>query len=76
VRERFRRKGIARALLQHMLDELSSAYSAALEVRRSNASAIALYESFGFKCVGQRKNFYSLPTEDALLYTKILNGEN
>jgi ribosomal-protein-alanine N-acetyltransferase len=76
VRDEFRRKGIARALLQTMLDELSPAYSVTLEVRKSNAAAIALYESFGFERVGERKDFYSLPTENALLYTKILNGEN
>ena len=75
VLERFRRKGIARALLQKMLVELSSADSVTLEVRKSNASAIALYEGFGFERVGERKNFYSQPTEDALLMTKLLNGE-
>ena len=75
VREAYRRKGIARALLQHMLDELSQAVSVTLEVRRSNAAAIALYESFGFERVGERRNFYSQPTEDAILMTKTLNGE-
>ena len=76
VCEGSRRKGIARALLQAMLDELSAAQSVTLEVRKSNAAAIALYESFGFERVGERKDFYSLPTENALLYTKFLNGEN
>ena len=75
VLEKFRRKGIAKALLQKMLDELSSADSVTLEVRKSNAAAIALYESFGFERVGERRNFYEKPTEDALLMTKKLNGE-
>ena len=75
VLEKFRRRGIARALLQKMLDELSSADSVTLEVRKSNASAAALYHSFGFEQVGVRKNFYSQPTEDAILMTKIMNGE-
>ena len=70
VLEKFRRRGIARALLQKMLDELSSADSVTLEVRKSNAAAAALYHSFGFEKVGVRKNFYSQPTEDALLMTK------
>ena len=40
-----------------------------LEVRESNAPAIALYQSFGFTERGQRKRFYSDPEEDALIYT-------
>ena len=70
-----RRKGIAKALLQKMLCELAEADSVTLEVRKSNAAAIALYESFGFERVGERRNFYEKPTEDAILMTKIMNGE-
>ena len=44
-----RRKGIAKALLQKMLCELAEADSVTLEVRKSNAAAIALYESLGYK---------------------------
>ena len=70
VLEKFRRKGIAKALLQKMLCELAEADSVTLEVRKSNTAAIALYESFGFERVGERRNFYEKPTEDALLMTK------
>ena len=41
-----------------------------LEVRESNAPAISLYNSFGFKKVGVRPNYYSNPTENAILMTK------
>jgi ribosomal-protein-alanine N-acetyltransferase len=41
-----------------------------LEVRESNSPAISLYEKFGFLVEGKRKNFYSVPTEDALIMTK------
>ena len=41
-----------------------------LEVRPSNAAAIALYEKFGFVEVGRRKNYYEKPKEDALIMTK------
>lgn len=75
VVEKFRRRGIAKALMEHMFTELCDAVSATLEVRRSNDAAAALYRSLGFKRVGERKDFYSRPTEDAILMTKYLNGE-
>ena len=40
-----------------------------LEVRASNAPAIALYAKHGFKEAGRRKNFYEGPREDAILMT-------
>ena len=36
----------------------------------ANTAAIALYESFGFRQAGRRKNYYDLPKEDALILTK------
>ena len=41
-----------------------------LEVRVSNLAAISLYESCGFEKIGERKNFYTSPTENALIMTK------
>ena len=41
-----------------------------LEVRESNAGAIALYTSLGFNAVGKRPNFYRMPTEAAIIMTK------
>ena len=38
-----------------------------LEVRKSNAPAIHLYESCGFTAQGIRKNFYENPREDGIL---------
>ncbi|MGT2833544.1 ribosomal protein S18-alanine N-acetyltransferase [Streptococcus halotolerans] len=38
-----------------------------LEVRTSNKKAQNLYQQFGFKKVGYRKNYYHRPTEDAVL---------
>lgn len=40
-----------------------------LEVRQSNAPAIALYEKLGFQEVGRRKNYYAETHEDAILMT-------
>ncbi len=46
-----------------------------LEVRVSNAAAIRLYEKRGFQKMGERKNFYSAPTENALIMTKTFDKE-
>jgi len=40
-----------------------------LEVRRSNFSAISLYQQFGFQIVGVLKQYYTKENEDALLMT-------
>lgn len=40
-----------------------------LEVRKSNSVAIKLYEKMGFVSVGERKNFYTKPIEDAVIMT-------
>ena len=46
-----------------------------LEVRPSNAAALALYRELGFQPVGRRRDFYTDPTEDALLLTKTIKKE-
>ena len=65
----FRRKGIARLLLEFMLDFLAgrSARVVYLEVRRSNISAQRLYMGFGFSEIGVRKEYYSDNKEDAIV---------
>ncbi|MDO5142192.1 MAG: ribosomal protein S18-alanine N-acetyltransferase [Eubacteriales bacterium] len=66
-----RRQGIARALLAALRQQAAQAGLAfvTLEVRASNAPAIALYTDAGFVPVGTRKRFYTAPTEDAVLMT-------
>lgn len=65
----FRRRGVASALLREFLARNAGASFVSLEVRRSNTAAISLYEKSGFIPVGERKNYYSYPLEDALIYT-------
>lgn len=69
-----RRKGIAGALLEELMRQAAALSLAfvSLEVRESNAPAIALYEKHGFLPVGKRKNYYSLPREDAIIMTKFM----
>ncbi len=73
----FRRKGIADALL-HFAEETARDKGCSfisLEVRVSNSPAIKLYEKHGYISMGERKNFYSNPTENALIMTKNLSEE-
>ena len=67
----FRRQGIARALIAELTAKAGENKLAfvTLEVRESNAPAIALYTGAGFAPVGKRKNFYSNPTKNAVLMT-------
>ena len=52
-----RRKGVALRLLEHELERGKGSWF--LEVRESNRTAIALYESVGFRPVGRRKEYYN-----------------
>ncbi len=67
-----RKSGIGRALLKAACDGARSRKCEfiTLEVRESNSAAIALYESERFEKAGIRKNFYSAPIENGVIYTK------
>lgn len=72
VDKRARRKGYGRAIL-NALDSYAKECGISLislEVRESNAPAIALYEACGYSKAGVRKNFYRFPTESALVMIK------
>ena len=60
---RHRRRGVAKALLCALEEEAKrrNGEFLSLEVRSSNESAIALYQSVGFLEVGRRKNFIPIP---------------
>lgn len=64
-----RRKGIAQALVTALWEALKEQGNErlTLEVRASNAPAIALYEKMGFTQVGLRRNYYRNPKEDACI---------
>ena len=69
VRPECRGRGLARALLTHVLREGArlGARRATLEVRRSNTTARRLYERVGFRVGGTRPDYYTEPAEDALV---------
>ena len=68
----YRRQGVAAALVETLVDELKAKgnHCLTLEVRASNAPAIALYEKLGFVQVGRRPNYYRSPKEDAFILRK------
>ncbi|MBS0876811.1 MULTISPECIES: ribosomal protein S18-alanine N-acetyltransferase [unclassified Tatumella] len=72
----FQRRGYARQLLEHLINELAArgVLTLWLEVRESNLPAIALYEQLGFNQVSLRPRYYPTATgrEDALLMALVL----
>ena len=71
----YRRRGIGRKLVQALSEALQKRgiRGLMLEVRQSNAPAIALYEKLGFQQVGLRPNYYRNPKENALILRKELS---
>jgi ribosomal-protein-alanine N-acetyltransferase len=74
VHPRHRRRGLGRALVLAALDVglARGARTALLEVRRSNLAAQTLYRALGFRHTFDRKDYYSDPREDALLFERAL----
>ena len=74
VRSESRRSGLGSALLLMVINEAArkGAQKAFLEVRASNSPAQALYARCGFRILGQRKGYYSDPTEDALIMSRTI----
>ena len=62
-----RRGGIGLALLERLIDQAGADAAYTLEVRPSNAAAIALYERLGFRSAGTRPRYYQDTGEDALI---------
>jgi ribosomal-protein-alanine N-acetyltransferase len=69
-----RRRGIGRALLVELLEEVGPDARLTLEVRTSNAGAIALYEAFEFRSAGVRRRYYQDNGEDALIMWRSPDG--
>ena len=65
----YRRQGFGRAIVESLIKyaKMNGLDSISLEVRESNRAAIDLYTSLGFKVEGKRKDFYTKPTENALI---------
>lgn len=73
----FRNRGLASQLLTFTLEQLRhrGVKHLFLEVRKSNANAIKLYERVGFVTLIIRSKYYQNPIEDALIMQLKLGGE-
>lgn len=73
-----RRSGIGSMLLKSALQQLrrtrQDVSRVTLEVRESNIAAIRLYEKFGFREIGRRKEYYKKPVEDAVIMELDMSG--
>lgn len=70
----FRRQKVGNKLLENFIEyciknELEKIY---LEVRATNETAIGFYLKNNFTVLSKRKNFYSNPTEDAILMVSVI----
>ena len=72
VRADKRRRGIGYRLLDYAMktERGRGLESTFLEVRESNVAARNLYHSYGFAEIGERKNYYKDPTENAIIMFK------
>ena len=71
----FRGRGVGEALMRHVIDKVraSGATFVTLEVRVSNTPAVTLYKKLGFEILGERKNYYTHPDEDAYMMGLVLD---
>ena len=69
IREEYRGSGLAQRMLLDLISQGKEMGITAftLEVRKSNAVAIHVYEKLGFVSEGIRPHFYAQPDEDAVI---------
>ncbi len=67
----YRRQGIAQKLLNMYFEDTKDICTRyLLEVRKSNDIARQLYENNNYHAIALRKNYYSRPSEDAIIYER------
>ena len=69
VEEEYSRMGIADELMLQLIKvaKMQQTYRMLLEVRESNTAAQRLYQKHGFRKLGERKDYYSNPKENAFI---------
>ena len=74
IRDNDKRKGYATMLLNKVID-MAKRYNSKklmIEVRSNNLSAINFYKKNGFIKINERKDYYSNPKDDAIIYERSL----
>lgn len=74
VGKSFQKQGIGQMIFEEILRELVSKNIREiwLEVRESNVAAIAFYQKNGFEMRFERKDYYSHPMENALIFRRLI----
>jgi ribosomal-protein-alanine N-acetyltransferase len=74
VKKKYQERGVGKQLLNKLvlLAKEHQSQSIWLEVRNSNKKAINFYQTNNFKQMYKRKNFYSNPSEDAIVMKRNL----
>ena len=76
VKQTLQGQGLGRFQLEHLLEKAHAggAHKMLLEVRASNSTAIALYQSLGFAEIGLRRGYYPArrAREDAIVLSKAI----
>ena len=69
IHPKYRGKGMGKKLVGGLIEEILkiNIYRITLEVRPSNAAALALYKKFGFVPCGIRPEYYRDNNEDAII---------
>lgn len=69
IHKKYRKLGFGKKVVDFMIEKakINKINHMTLEVRKSNISAIKLYEKKGFKIAGVRSKYYSDNNEDALI---------
>jgi len=78
VARHFQRRGLARRLMTHLIALSRDGHREliSLEVRTGNTAARALYDSYGFRGVAVRRNYYQDSGEDALVMVLHIDGSD
>lgn len=78
VSKQFQQQGIASQMMKQHLEKLTAEQVSQvfLEVRKSNQPAVKLYQKYQFAVIGERKNYYAAPQEDALIMQMKIKQEN
>jgi len=73
VMENMRRRGAARALLEHIMQQCAECgvERLFLEVEAGNAAAIGLYRSLGFERIGARRRYYRNGADAAVMRLRL-----